>query len=246
MNVSESVSSVTDSAVRRLWVGLLERLAGISARHPDAAFASSLGAEDMLLSHAIFHLGLPIHVVTLDTGRLHPETLAMIETVRERYGVALDVLRPDSVRVSEHVTRHGTHAFYESLALRKECCHIRKVEPLARALRGRSAWLTGQRQGQGATRAQLVEGEFDPVFGLFKYNPLFDWTGEQVWTALRALDVPYNPLHDQGYPSIGCEPCTRAVRTDEDERAGRWWWEQSSSRECGLHAGNLQMKNTRG
>lgn len=240
MNAPDPSLSIPDPAVRRLWASLLERLAAISARHPDAAFASSLGVEDMLLSHAIFQLGLPVRVFTLDTGRLHPETLAMIETVRERYGVALDVLRPDPAEVTDHVSRHGAFAFYESLALRKACCHIRKVEPLRRALQGRSAWLTGQRRGQSATRTHLAESEFDEVFGLIKYNPLSDWTGDQVWAAVRALDIPYNPLHDQGYPSIGCEPCTRAVRAGEDERAGRWWWEQSSSRECGLHAGNLR------
>ena len=236
----DSSLSISDPVVRQLWSALLERLSAISAQHPDAAFASSLGAEDMLLSHAMFEQTLSVRVFTLDTGRLHPETTAMIDTVQRRYGVALDVLRPDPACVVDHVARHGAFAFYESLALRKECCRIRKVEPLARALKGRSAWLTGQRRTQSSTRSSLPEQEFDEVFGLLKYNPLFEWTGAQVWTAVRSLGIPYNPLHDQGYPSIGCEPCTRAVRAGEDERAGRWWWEHTASRECGLHAGNLR------
>jgi len=237
---SEPSLSIQDPATRQLWAALRHRLAEISARHPDAALASSLGVEDMLLSHAIFQDGLPIRVFTLDTGRLPVETLGMIDTIAQRYGVALDVLRPDPEAVADHVGRHGAFAFYESVDLRKACCAIRKVEPLRQALKGRSAWLTGQRRAQSQTRVHLQEREFDEVFGLLKYNPLRDWDSDQVWSVVRALDIPYNPLHDQGYPSIGCEPCTRAVRADEDERAGRWWWEQTASRECGLHAGNLR------
>jgi phosphoadenosine phosphosulfate reductase len=219
---------------------LQDRLQSIAVRHPDAVLASSLGAEDMLLSHVIFETGLPIQVFTLDTGRLHAETLALVETIARRYGVAVQRVQPEPAAVQAHVAQHGPFAFYESMALRKACCGIRKVEPLRRALQGRSAWLTGQRREQSLTRTELTEAEFDPVFGLQKYNPLSAWTSAQVWSLIHALDIPYNPLHDQGYPSIGCEPCTRAIRHGEDERAGRWWWEQSASRECGLHEGNLQ------
>ncbi|MGB6103182.1 MAG: phosphoadenylyl-sulfate reductase [Pusillimonas sp.] len=235
--LTSSLSVATD----RQWAALRERLTDISGEHPDAVFASSLGVEDMMLAHAIFDARLPIEVFTLDTGRLHSETLALVDGIRERYGVTVTMLRPDPVAVKQHVDAHGAFAFYESTELRKACCNLRKVEPLRRALRGRSAWLTGQRREQSLTRTELAESEFDTAFGLRKYNPLASWTLEQVWEVVHALAIPYNPLHDQGYPSIGCEPCTRAIRPDEDVRAGRWWWEQKLSKECGLHAG--QVKN---
>lgn len=222
------------------WVLLRQRLVEISARHPDALFASSLAVEDMLLAHAIFQASLPIAVFTLDTGRLHPETLGMVDKIAERYGVAVQVVHPDSAAVQAHVAAHGSFAFYESVELRKACCGLRKVEPLRRTLAGHSAWLTGQHRDQSPTRGHLAESEYDAVFGLQKYNPLANWTSARIWEVVRAFGIPYNPLHDQGYPSIGCEPCTRAVRPGEDPRAGRWWWEQSSSKECGLHEANLK------
>lgn len=224
----------------RRWLALQDSLARIVERHPDAALASSLAAEDMVLTHAIFNAGLPLRVFTLDTGRLHAETLAMLDLVKEAYGREVDVFRPDAQAVADHVAAHGSHAFYESVALRKACCQIRKVEPLKRALAGRGAWITGQRRAQSATRDELPEEERDEVFGLTKYNPLAAWSEEDVWGVIRALGIPYNPLHDQGYPSIGCEPCTRAIRPGEDLRAGRWWWESSDSKECGLHESNLR------
>ncbi len=225
-------------SLQQSWSALVDRLRAIAGLHPDAALASSLAAEDMLLTHAICSAGLPIEIFTLDTGRLHAETLGMIDVVAQRYGRALRVMRPDPQAVADHVAAHGAHAFYESIELRKACCGLRKVEPLRRALAGRSAWITGQRREQAATRGRLDEAEDDPVFGLRKFNPLAGWTEAQVWQSIRALDIPYNPLHDQGYPSIGCEPCTRAVRPGEDPRAGRWWWESADSKECGLHEGN--------
>ena len=232
------IDSALDPAVAVRWQALQERLAEIVQQHPDAALASSLAAEDMLLTHAIYDGGFPLEVFTLDTGRLHAETLGMIEAVRERYGRDLTIYRPVSEAVDAYVQTHGAYAFYESVELRKSCCQIRKVEPLKRALAGRGAWITGQRRAQAATRGELAEAEHDPVFGLYKYNPLAAWSEEDVWHVIRALDIPYNPLHDQGYPSIGCEPCTRAIRPGEDVRAGRWWWESSDSKECGLHSGN--------
>lgn len=234
--------TLLDPETSRQWAALQERLADISARHPDALFASSLAAEDMLLAHAIFQARLPIKVFTLDTGRLHPETLGMVDKIAERYGVAVQVVHPDPAAVQEHVAAHGGFAFYESIELRKACCGIRKVAPLRRTLAGHSAWLTGQHRDQSVTRSHLAQSEYDSVFGLQKYNPLADWSSEQIWAVVRAFDIPYNPLHDQGYPSIGCEPCTRAVRPGEDPRAGRWWWEQSSSKECGLHESNLHAE----
>jgi len=227
-----------DPALAARWADLITRLANIRQRYPDAALASSLAAEDMVLTHAIYDAGLDLEVFTLDTGRLHAETLGVLDAVRERYGRDITVYRPVAEAVERHVAEHGAFAFYESVDLRKTCCQIRKVEPLKRALAGRGAWITGQRRAQSATRGELHLEEDDKTFGLYKFNPLADWSEADVWGAIRALGIPYNPLHDQGYPSIGCEPCTRAIRPGEDLRAGRWWWESSDSKECGLHAGN--------
>jgi phosphoadenosine phosphosulfate reductase len=229
-------------ALSRRWRELLVRLGGIADAHPDAVLASSMGVEDTLLIHALSQSAVPLEVFMLDTGRLHAETLAMVDVVRDRYGIAVRVLHPDAEAVRAHVAEHGEFAFYESVELRKACCGIRKVEPLRRALAGRSAWITGQRREQSVTRSDLPESQWDETFGLQKFNPLAGWSADEVWQVVRALDVPYNPLHDRGYPSIGCEPCTRAVRPGEDPRAGRWWWEQRDSRECGLHAGNLEER----
>ncbi|TAN28670.1 MAG: phosphoadenylyl-sulfate reductase [Castellaniella sp.] len=217
------------------WEALLARLADIAAAHPDALLASSMGVEDSLLIHALMQLPQPLGVFMLDTDMLHAETLAMVDVVRDRYGLDVQLMHPDSGAVAAYVADHGKYAFYESVALRQECCAIRKVEPLRRALAGHSAWITGQRREQSVTRAELPESQWDESFGLQKFNPLATWSTKDVWAVVRALDVPYNPLHDRGYPSIGCEPCTRAVRPGEDLRAGRWWWEQRQSRECGLH-----------
>ncbi len=210
-------------------------LARIASAHPDAAFASSLSAEDMVLTDLIARAGLPIRVFTLDTGRLHAETLGMIGEARARYGIEIEVMRPVAAEVEAHVAAHGAHAFYESLELRKACCFIRKVEPLNRALAGRSAWLTGQRRDQAVTRGALPEEETDTARGMAKFNPLADWSWEDVLAYAARFEVPLNPLHARGYPSIGCEPCTRAIRPGEDPRAGRWWWEQADKKECGLH-----------
>lgn len=235
-----SETDLLDPQTRQQWHVLTTTLTRISDRHPDAVFASSLAAEDMVLTHAIIEARLPIEIFTLDTGRLHAQTLAMVDRISQRYGVQVRVVKPDSQAVLEHVARHGEFAFYDSVELRKACCGIRKVEPLRRILSGRSAWLTGQHRDQSVTRAELAEEEFDHSFGLFKFNPLASWTDARIWAVIRAYDIPYNPLHDQGYPSIGCEPCTRAVKAGEHSRAGRWWWEQASSKECGLHQGNLE------
>jgi len=232
------ISSELDAALAVRWQELNSRLADIRRRYPDAALASSLAAEDMVLTHALYGAGSDLEVFTLDTGRLHAETLGVLDAVRERYGREVTVYRPDAQAVERHVAEHGAYAFYESVDLRKACCQIRKVEPLKRALAGRGAWITGQRRAQSTTRGELPLEENDATFGLYKFNPLAEWSEEEVWSLIRALDIPYNTLHDQGYPSIGCEPCTRAIRPGEDLRAGRWWWESSDSKECGLHAGN--------
>lgn len=232
-------STFPEQALTEKWKRLQDFLSEIARRHPDAALASSLAAEDMVLTHAIHSAGLELEIFTLETGRLHRETLALLDKVHEKYGRRPTLYRPNSEDVQAHVSRHGEFAFYESLELRKECCHIRKVAPLRRALSGRSAWITGQRRDQATTRGQLPLEEHDPVFRLYKFNPLAEWNEEEVWAVIRGLGIPYNPLHDRGYPSIGCEPCTRAVKPGEDVRAGRWWWESSDSKECGLHAANI-------
>lgn len=222
-----------------MWQNLVQVLTSAVHEHPDLVLANSLGAEDMVITHAIYEAGLPISVFILDTGRLHTETVSLIDQVEQRYGIQIERFYPDEEAVAEYVGQHGAFAFYESLELRKRCCEIRKVLPLRRALAGRSAWITGQRREQAATRSGLSLREDDTVFGLVKFNPLVEWTEADVWREIRARDVLYNPLHDAGYPSIGCDPCTRPIRPGEDPRAGRWWWEQADQKECGLHAGNL-------
>ena len=210
-------------------------LDSIAARHANVKLASSLAAEDMLLTHAILSRAVAIGIFSLNTGRLHAETLGMIDRVRDRYGYEIEQFHPLAAAVDEYASTHGLNAFYESVDLRKRCCEIRKVEPLNRALSGVSAWVTGQRREQSVTRAELHEEERDDARQIAKFNPLADWTEDDVWAYLRAFEVPVNPLHARGYPSIGCEPCTRAVRPGEDSRAGRWWWESRDTKECGLH-----------
>ena len=211
---------------------ILERIA---RDFTPAVFASSLAAEDMVLTDLILKAGLPIAIFSLETGRLHAETLAMIDLVKETYDYDIALFRPDPLAVERYVTQNGLNAFYESVDMRKECCRIRKVEPLGRALAGKRAWITGQRRAQSATRAELAVQEDDLGHAMQKFNPLTDWSEENVWEYLRSNNVPYNALHDRGFPSIGCEPCTRAVQPGEDVRAGRWWWENPESKECGLH-----------
>jgi len=217
-------------------VRLLERaLEGIALRHQRAALASSLSAEDMVITDVIARLGLPIDVFTLDTGRLHPETLALVGEVRDRYGLGVDVRRPDEHAVAAYIAAHGRDGFYESVAQRKLCCNIRKVAPLNAALEGRDAWLTGQRREQAAIRAALPERERDADRAMEKYNPLAEWGWADVLAYAERYAIPMNALYARGYVSIGCEPCTKAIRPGEDPRNGRWWWENEDSKECGLH-----------
>ena len=222
---------------------LVARLKEISGEFRNVAFASSLGAEDMVITDAILTSGLPIAIFTLDTGRLPGETLDLLERMRLRYSRKVEIYEPDAGEVAGYVAAHGVNAFYESVDLRKSCCHIRKVKPLARALAGRDAWLTGLRRAQSVTRTELPLREFDAAHVLVKFNPLADWSEQEVWAYIRDRDVPYNALHDSGYPSIGCDPCTRAIRPGEDIRAGRWWWESRDSKECGIHVSPLLKPN---
>jgi phosphoadenosine phosphosulfate reductase len=212
-----------------------QTLARIAAEFSPAVFASSLAAEDMVITDLILKAGLPIKIFSLETGRLHPETLAVLDQVKATYGYEIALYKPQDAAVAEYVATNGLNAFYDSVEMRRECCRIRKVEPLGRALAGNKAWVTGQRRSQSTTRAQLDIEEDDPAHGMTKFNPLADWSEDDVWNYIRANDVPYNALHDQGFPSIGCAPCTRAIQPGEDVRAGRWWWENPDSKECGLH-----------
>ena len=213
----------------------------IAVRHTPAALASSFGAEDMVLTDLIARHALPIGVFTLDTGRLPDETYALIDRVREHYRLPIEVYYPDGRALEAYVRDGGINAFYRSVELRQGCCAIRKTEPLVRALAGKRAWVTGLRRAQSVTRNALAIEEFDTAHGIPKFNPLADWSDSDVWAYIRARAVPYNPLHDRGYPSIGCAPCTRAIEPGEDIRAGRWWWESPEHKECGLHRRSLDV-----
>jgi phosphoadenosine phosphosulfate reductase len=197
--------------------------------------ATSLGAEDMVITDLIARHRLPIAIGTLETGMLHPQTSALIPRIEERYGLKVEVYRPVAESVVQFVKTHGERAMYESIDLRKGCCGLRKLEPLSRMLAERDAWVTGLRREQSNNRGVVSFSETDDK-GRAKINPLADWTWNDVWHYVASNDVPYNPLHDEFMPSIGCAPCTRAIAVGEDFRAGRWWWEDEKAKECGLHA----------
>jgi len=217
-------------------VRLLERaLVEIAHSQARPALASSLSAEDMVVTDAIARLKLPIDVFTLDTGRLHAETVALIAETRTRYGIEIAVYRPEDKAVAAYIAAHGADGFYEGVAQRKLCCAIRKVEPLNRALGGRSAWVTGQRREQALTRGALAEAEQDQERGMAKFNPLAAWGWSDVLAYAERFSIPMSALYGRGYVSIGCEPCTKAIRPGEDPRNGRWWWEAQDGKECGLH-----------
>ncbi len=199
------------------------------------AMASSLGAEDMVLTDLIFKNHLPVDIFTLDTGRLPEPTQRLMARVQETYGQRIRVVFPETAAVEALVAQQGVNGFYHSMAARQACCAVRKVVPLGRALIGKKAWLTGLRREQSPTRAALLEEAWDADHGLTKFSPLARWTREEVWEYIETHRVPYNALHDQGFASIGCGPCTRATQAGEDERAGRWWWEHPETKECGLH-----------
>ena len=211
-------------------------LRAIADDFSPAVFASSLGAEDMVLTDLIVTERLDIEIFSLDTGRLPAETYALIAKVKSHYGLTLRLYYQRHDLAEAWTRENGINAFYESVELRKGCCHFRKVEPLQRALAGRKAWITGMRAQQSATREDLPLRSLDVGSGgLEKFNPLTAWSEREVWAYLKQQQVPYNALHDQFYPSIGCAPCTRAITPGEDVRAGRWWWENPDSKECGLH-----------
>lgn len=199
------------------------------------ALASSLSLEDQVLTDMICRTDPQARIFTLDTGRLFPETYSLIERTNLTYGIKIEVFFPDYRQVEEMVNREGINLFYESIEKRRMCCHVRKLEPLKRAFAGLQAWICGLRHEQSVTRTTTHTVEWDENNAMLKINPLINWTEEQLWAYIRQNAVPYNKLHEQGFPSIGCQPCTRAVKPGEDIRAGRWWWEDPEHKECGLH-----------
>ena len=221
--------SKTDQAIR-----ILLR----AAANAPAVFSTSLGLEDMVVTDLIVKYTPSISLFTLDTGRLHPETLEHLAATEAHYKKRIAVYYPQTQSVEHYVLLNGINGFFESVSQRQDCCAVRKVEPLKRALADKRAWVTGLRREQAASRAQLSESVFDAQYGLTKFNPLIDWTLDDVETYIKAHGVPYNVLHDRGFPSFGCAPCTRAIQPDEDVRAGRWWWESADKKECGLHVAN--------
>jgi phosphoadenosine phosphosulfate reductase len=202
--------------------------------HKDVVYSNSLGAEAMVLTDLICAYAPQIEMFTLDTGRLHDETLALLDRIERRYQRRIQVFYPDAQQIERFVGDNGINGFYLGVEERQSCCHIRKIEPFRRAVAGRKAWITGVRREQSAERALGESIAWDERYGLWKVSPLLDWTEEDVWAYIRARNLPYNALHDKGYPSIGCAPCTRAVEPGADPRSGRWWWENPDSRECGL------------
>ncbi|OFX88045.1 MAG: phosphoadenosine phosphosulfate reductase [Bacteroidetes bacterium GWF2_33_16] len=201
----------------------------------NMAFSSSLGAEDQVLTNMICEIDKNTRIFTLDTGRMFPETYKLIEKTNSRYKIKIEIFFPDYQQVENMVHEKGINLFYESIDNRKQCCHIRKIEPLKRAFKGLDVWICGLRREQSITRTSNQLVEWDENNSLLKINPLIDWTENQVWDYIRKHNIPYNDLHDKGFPSIGCQPCTRAIKSGEDVRAGRWWWENPDKKECGLH-----------
>lgn len=201
----------------------------------NVALSSSLAAEDQVLTDILLKKDKNASIFTLDTGRLHPETYDVMDATNLKYGIKIDVFFPDNENVQKLYKTQGVNGHYESIENRKNCCNIRKIEPLKRALKDVEVWVTGLRASQSVTRTNMPLVEWDENFNVIKVNPLINWSQEDVWDYIKTNKVPYNKLHDQGFPSIGCAPCTRAIKDGEDIRAGRWWWENPEHKECGLH-----------
>jgi phosphoadenosine phosphosulfate reductase len=234
MNLAKSSKDFEDLTTAEIVTWALERFS------PRIGLACSFQAEESVLIDLMHSVrGADFRLFTLDTGRLNQETYDCMDAIRERYGVQIEVFFPEATGVEKMVRENGLNLFYNSVELRKLCCGIRKVEPLNRALKNLDAWMTGLRREQAVTRVDVRKVELDKDHGnIVKINPLVDWSYDDVWDYIRRNNVPYNRLHKQGYPSIGCAPCTRAVKPGEDPRAGRWWWENSETKECGLHLGS--------
>jgi len=231
MSLAKSSKDFEDLTTVDIVTWALERF------NPRIGLACSFQAEECVLIDLMHRVrGADFRLFTMDTGRLNQETYDCMDVIRERYGVQVEVFFPEATGVEKMVREHGLNLFYNSVELRKLCCAVRKVEPLNRALKDLDAWMTGLRREQAVTRVDIRKVELDKDHGdIVKINPLVDWSYDDVWDYIRKNNVPYNRLHKQGYPSIGCAPCTRAVRPGEDFRAGRWWWENPNTKECGLH-----------
>jgi phosphoadenosine phosphosulfate reductase len=230
--------------IKQQIIGLepVDALAALAGRFPGKiVFSTSFGWEDQVITHMIFANKLPIKVFTLETGRLFPETYYVWNRTMEMYGEVIHAYYPNNQLLEQMVNLKGPNSFYESIENRKECCGVRKVEPLKRALYGNDCWATGIRADQSANRQFMGDVEWDEQNNLIKFHPLYDWTLDEVKAYIKQNNIPYNTLHDRGFPSIGCAPCTRAVREGEDFRAGRWWWEDQSKKECGLHESPTQL-----
>lgn len=229
--------SITDSILKSIaGRNTEEALSLLSKNFPNKIiFSTSFGLEDQAITHIIFSKNIPIKIFTLDTGRLFPETYSVWSRTKEIYNKNISSYSPYTETIQNLVSEKGPNSFYESVENRQECCYIRKVEPLKRALKGNEIWVTGIRKEQSASRNNLSPVEWDENNHIIKYHPLFDWSFEEVKSFISKNHVPYNPLHDKGFPSIGCQPCTRAVKPGDDPRSGRWWWEDATKKECGLH-----------
>lgn len=229
MNIEEIKQALKALSPQEVLAFLAQKFEG------EIIFSTSFGWEDQVLTDMIFAQNLPIKVFTLETGRLFTETYYTWNRTLEKYGKEIYAFYPDKQKLEAMVTKKGPSSFYESVENRKECCGVRKVEPLNRALLGHKVWITGIRADQSANREDMDWVEWDEAHQLVKVHPIFNWTLDNVKDYVKEKNVPYNPLHDKGFPSIGCQPCTRAVQLGEDFRAGRWWWEDASKKECGLH-----------
>ncbi|NLS02679.1 phosphoadenylyl-sulfate reductase [Rhizobium sp. P32RR-XVIII] len=232
VNIIEEAEALNAKLAALDLAGRLSLVAGLGGR---AVFTTSLGIEDQVISAEIGNHRLPIEVVTLQTGRLFPETLALIDETETQYDIRIRRYEPEQADIDAYAAQYGLNGFYESVEARHACCAVRKLKPLAQALAGATIWITGLRRGQSANRAETPFAEYDAERHLLKINPLADWDIANIKSYAADNSVPVNPLHARGYPSIGCEPCTRAIKPGEPERAGRWWWEQDEKRECGLH-----------
>jgi phosphoadenosine phosphosulfate reductase len=208
----------------------------ISNYKKEIAFASSMGAEDQIITHFLSQIDKSVRIFTLDTGRLFPETYSLISRTKSHFAINIEIFFPDTANIEKMVNSKGINLFYESIENRKLCCNIRKIEPLKRAFKGLKVWICGLRREQAVTRQNMQMVEWDNENQLIKINPLINWKEDDIWNFINKQGIPYNKLHDKGFPSIGCQPCTRSISKEEDVRAGRWWWENPETKECGLHA----------
>jgi len=232
---AQEMMSVHSLNRQMVYLSLAERLVLIAENYKQAIFTTSLGEEDQMLTATIGNANLDIDIVTLNTGRLFPETIELLDQTQKHFSVNIKEYSPLNSDVDAYISEHGKDGFYNSLTARLSCCHIRKVIPLQKALNSASAWISGLRREQSQNRVDIPFAEWSDDYQLVKFNPLADWSREQLLEAIAKENIPINPLHGRGYPSIGCAPCTRAIKPGEHERAGRWWWENENHQECGLH-----------